>query len=209
MKLYTFELAPNPRRLKLFLDYKGIDIETETVNIRDGEQFTDSFKAINPNCTVPALQLDEGKVVTDVIAACLYLESLYPEKPLFGSTPLEQAEVVGWDHSIFVEGFIAVAEMLRNGSEAFKGRALPGTVAIEQIPELVDRGQIRLQACFNKVDAHLAGREFIVGDAISLADIDMFVVCDFAGWVKQSIPEDCKQLQAWYQRIAKELGEES
>ncbi|MDG1772780.1 MAG: glutathione S-transferase family protein [Oceanicoccus sp.] len=207
MKIYTFEAAPNPRRLKLFLGYKGVDIETETINIRDGEQFSDSFKAINPDCTVPALQLDDGTVITNVIAACLYLESLYPEKPLLGLTPLEQAKIVSWDHSIFTEGFTAVAEMLRNGSEAFKGRALPGAVALEQIPGLVDRGQIRLQAFFNKLDTHLADREFIVGNAISLADIDLYALCDFAKWVKQSIPEDCRHLQSWYQRMVKELGE--
>jgi glutathione S-transferase len=207
MKLYTFEIAPNPRRLKLFLQYKGIDIETETINIRDGEQFTDAFKAINPSCTVPALQLDDGTILSDVIGACLYLESQYPEKPLFGTTPLEQAQIVAWDHSIFVEAFVAVAEMLRNSSEAFKGRALPGTVTIEQIPELIERGQIRLQDFFQRLEIHMAGRDYIVGDAISLADIDAFVVCDFAGWVKQSIPENCTQLQEWYQRVKKELGE--
>lgn len=207
MKLYTFEIAPNPRRLKLFMQYKGIDIETDTINIRDGEQFTDTFKAINPSCTVPALQLDDGTVLTDVISACLYLESLYPEKPLFGTSPLEHAQIVGWDHSIFVEGFVAVAEMLRNSSEAFKGRALPGTVALEQIPALVDRGQIRLRDFFQRLEIHMAGRDFIVGDAISMADIDVFVVCGFAGWVKESIPDNCTQLLGWYQRVAQELGE--
>ena len=126
MKLYTFEKAPNPRRLALFMQYKGIDIATQTINIGEREQFAQSYKAINPNCTVPSLQLDDGTVLTDVISACLYLESLYPGKPLMGSTPLEQAQIVGWDHKIFVEGLTAVAEMLRNRGEFFQGKGLPG-----------------------------------------------------------------------------------
>lgn len=206
MKLYTFEMAPNPRRLKLFMQYKGIDIETQTINLGDKEQFTESYRAINPNCTVPTLQLNDGTALTDVISACLYLESLYPDKPLLGSTPLEQAQIIGWDHKVFVEGLAAVAEMLRNRGDFFQGRALPGDEVIEQIPALVERGQQRLHSFFQALEVHLVERDYLVGNAISLADIDAFVLCDFAGWVKESIPEACSQLQAWYQRIAKQLG---
>ena len=207
MKLYTFEIAPNPRRLMLFMQYKGIDIETQTINISEKEQFAESFKVINPSCTVPTLQLDDGTVLIDVISACLYLESLYPDKPLLGSTPLEQAKIVGWDHKIFVEGLTAVAEMLRNRGEFFQGRGLAGDAAVEQIPALVERGQKRLHVFFQVLEANLREGDYLVDDAISLADIDAFVLCEFAGWVKESIPENCTQLQAWYQRVAKELGE--
>lgn len=207
MKLYTFEKAPNPRRLTLFMQYKGIDIETQAINISENEQFTESYKAINPSCTVPTLQLDDGTILADVISACLYLESLYPDKPLLGSTPLEQAQIIGWDHKVFVEGLTAVAEMLRNRGDFFQGRALPGDVTIEQIPALVERGQKRLHSFFQALEAHLVERDYLVGNAISLADIDAFVLCDFAGWVKESIPEGCSQLQAWYQRVAKQLGD--
>ena len=207
MKLYTFEKAPNPRRLALFMQYKGIDIATQTINIGEREQFAQSYKAINPNCTVPSLQLDDGTVLTDVISVCLYLESLYPGKPLMGSTPLEQAQIVGWDHKIFVEGLTAVAEMLRNRGEFFQGKGLPGDMEVEQIPALVERGKKRLHGFFRALEAHLVEHDYLVGDAISLADIDAFVLCDFAGWVKESIPVSCTELQAWYQRVAKELKE--
>ena len=156
---------------------------------------------------MPALQLEDGTVLIDVISACLYLESLYPDKPLLGSTALQQAQIVGWDHKIFVEGLMAVAEMLRNRGEFFRGRGLPGDVEVEQIPALIERGQKRLHVFFQLLEASLGERDFLVGDAISLADIDAFVLCDFAGWVKESIPESCSQMQAWYQRVAKELGE--
>ena len=78
---------------------------------------------------------------------------------------------------------------------------------VEQIPALVERGKKRLHGFFRALEAHLVERDYLVGDAISLADIDAFVLCDFAGWVKESIPVSCTELQAWYQRVAKELKE--
>jgi glutathione S-transferase len=207
MKLYTFDVAPNPRRVKLFLQYKGISLDTETIDMMKQEQFAASFKAINPASTIPVLVLDDGSTFTEVVSICWYLESLYPQRPLFGQTPQQQAEVLGWDHAIFNEGLAAVAEILRNHSEAFKHRALPGPVDIEQIPALVERGQKRVAAFFDKLESRLAGKQFLLGDCFSLADIDAFVVIDFAGWVKLTIPEQCPQLASWYQRVKQELGE--
>lgn len=206
MKLYTFELAPNPRRLQLFLDYKGIELDTTEVSLANNEQFADAYRAINPACTVPALQIAEGQLLSDVIAISYYLEQLYPDKPLFGVKPLQQAQVLGWCHRIYIEGLAAVAEMLRNQGEFFQGRALPGEAPVEQIPALIERGQQRLQVFFNTVDSFLQGKNFLVGDSLTMADIDLLVVCDFSGWVKETIPANCEQLQQWYQRVNKVLA---
>lgn len=206
MKLYTFAIAPNPRRVGLFVQYKGIELDTEEVNIRDLDQYSDEFKKLNPNHTVPVLLLDDGRTLCDAISICSYLESVYPDKPLMGKDDFERAEILGWDHSIYVDGLGAVAEVFRNKEKAFKGRAMPGPVSLEQIPELVDRGRIRVAGFFKQMDAHLQSRDYMVGSALSLADIDVLVVCDFAGWIKESIPADCSALQAWYQRISGELG---
>jgi glutathione S-transferase len=207
MKIYTFEAAPNPQRLKLFLQYKGVSIDSETVDLRLQEQFSDAFKSINPELTVPVLVLDDGSILTEVISICWYLESLYPERPLLGRNALEQAEVLAWDHSIYNEGFAAVAETLRNSSKAFKGKALPGPLSIEQIPALIERGQVRLAAFFDKLDAHIKDRKYLVGDDITFADIDAYVVCSFAAWVKITIPDHCKHLQKWHKQVAQQLGE--
>lgn len=206
MKLYTFEIAPNPRRVALLLKHKGIELETQAIDLGKGEHFADSYKAINPDCTVPALVLDDGTVLKEVVAICLYLDSLYPEKTLFGRSDLERAQVVGWMHANFLEGFMAVAEILRNQSDRFKNRALPGAVDLPQIPELVERGRMRLKAYFDKVDRHLADRRYVVADALTQADIDTYITCEFAGWVKESIPAACQNLQAWHDRIKGELG---
>ena len=205
MKLYTYDPAPNPRRLEVFMTWKGIEIETHQVDLMTAEQLGDEYRAINPDCTVPALVLDDGTVLTEVIGMCTYLEALYPEKPLLGTTPLEKAQVASWDHKIFLGPFMAVASMLRNKSDGFRDRGLPGALNLPQIPELVDRGLLQLQDILPKIDAHLADSTWVAGDNLSFADIDLLVCVDFLAWVKQSVPEDCTHLKAWYERASAEL----
>ena len=199
MKLYQFESAPNGRRVDLFIKAKGIELETHTLDMRGGEHFSAEYRTVNPLGTIPALCLEDGTVLAQVPAIVEYLEGLYPEPPLLGSGTLECALVRDWSHRLFIEGFLAVADVLRNSSKGFVNRALPGPEDYEQIPALVDRGRKRLPVFFRVLDSHLAGREFIVGDSYSFADIDAFVVCWFAGWIKETIPEDCQHLQSWYE----------
>ena len=97
--------------------------------------------------------------------------------------------------------------MLRNFSKNWKDRALPGPVNLEQIPELVERGRIRLHAFWPQIDAHLAERDYVAGGRFSQADIDLYVLCGFAGWVKETVPEDRANLQRWLARVKDELGE--
>lgn len=206
MQLYTFDSAPNPRRLGLFLSYKGIDVPTQQLDMRNGEHLGDAFKAINPLGTLPALITDEGALLTEVVGICAYLEALHPEKPLMGRDPLESALVLSWDHRIYVGLLEAFAEMLRNRSPAFANRAAPGPVDIEQIPELEHRGRNRFRATLELFDGELGDRDFLCGDAVTLADIDLLAVLDVANWVKESLPESCENLHRWVPRTRAALG---
>lgn len=206
MKLYTYDPAPNPQRLGLFLKYKGIDLETVQIDMMTGEQRGDDYRAIVPDQTVPALVLDDGTVLTEVIGQCVYLESLYPQKPLLGTTDLERALVISWDHKLFMSAFMAVAEILRNGNPNFASRALPGPLDLEQIPALAERGRTRLAHAWETLDKVLAGRTWLAGDSFSLADIDMAVVAGFSGWVKARPPESLADLHAYLARVQAELG---
>ena len=206
MKLYTYDPAPNPKRLSFFMQCKGIEIETQQIDMMAAEQLGDDYRAINPDCTVPALVLDDGTVLTEVIGICVYLEALYPEKPLLGSTPLEKAQVISWDHKLFAGMMMAIAGMLRNKGEGFRDRALPGPLDVPQVPELVERGRLLLSDILPRLDAHLATSTWLAGDTFSLADIDLLVTIGFMGWVKQSIPEDCSHLKAWHERAAAYLA---
>ena len=141
MKLYTFDPAPNPQRLKMFMDFKGIDIDTQQVNFPEGEQRTDAYKALVPSGTVPALILDNAQVLTSVFAITQYLEAIHPQKPLLGESHEERAVVLDWNHRLFNDVFRPTGDALRNSNPAFAGRALPGTLDTQQIPELADRGK--------------------------------------------------------------------
>lgn len=206
MKLYTYDIAPNPRRVKLFMQYKGIELDTSQIDLGKGEQFDESFKRINPEATVPVLELNDGSILCECIAINLYLESLYPEKPLIGKDGLQRAQIIDWSHRIFMTGLMPVAEILRNTSDVFQGRGLPGSVDLEQIPALAERGRKRLPEFFNNLERHMQGRKYIVGDSLTMADIDAYVVIGFASWVKQSIPDHCPRVQSWYQRIDEVLA---
>ncbi len=207
MKLYTFDVAPNPRRVALLLKHKGIELDTVQVDLMKKEQFHPEFSQLNPSCTVPTLQLDSGEVLCDVIAINLYLDDLYPQSSVFGCSALERAKIIALCQRIYVDGLAAVAEVLRNGSEVFKDRALPGPLAVPQIPALVERGNLRITAFYDAMDTELAGRDFLVGEALSQADIDLYVVLGFCGWVKRDIPEQCGTLRSWYQMMKRHFGE--
>lgn len=201
MHLYTFSVAPNPQRIALCLKMKGIDIPTTEVDIRAGEHLNDEFKTINPASTLPALQLDNGTVLTDSVAICVYLESQFPDKPLFGTNTVEYSQVIGWIHKLYTEGLMPIAEILRNQGDFFKNRAMPGKINMPQIPALIERGKLRLDGFWQEMEEHLTEHKFIVGDQLTQADLDCFVICGFAGWAKESIPQECTALLAWYNTV--------
>jgi glutathione S-transferase len=202
MKLYDYAPAPNPRRVRMFLAEKSIALPTVQVDLRANAHFTPEFRDINPDCTVPVLELGDGTRLADVMAICVYFEVLQPEPALMGIGPLGCATVTAWQREVERDGFFAVAEALRNSSPAFKGRALPGAEDYEQIPALVERGRARVGKFFEKLDARLAAHEFIVGDAFSIADITAVVAVDFARWIRLKVPEDLTHLRRWHADIS-------
>src|SRR3954452_14568442 len=178
MKFYDCATAPSPRRVRIFLAEKGLTVGTVQVDLRNGEQFTPAFRAINPDCTVPALVLEDGTVIADAIAICQYIEELHPDPPLVGATPQERAMVNALNRQIERDGFFAAMDALRNTAKGLKDRALPGPHDYAQIPELAERGRARLENFFHDMDARLAEREFIVGSRYTIADISTMVLID-------------------------------
>jgi len=202
MKLYDFAPAPNPRRVRIFLAEKGIVLPTVQVNLRANEQFSPAFRAVNADCTVPVLELDDGARIADVLAICVYFEASQPEPPLMGVGARDQANVAAWQRRVERDGFLAVVEAFRNSTPGFKGRALPGPDDYEQIPALAERGRARLGKFFAMMNACLADREFVAGQRYSIADITALVTVDFAGWIKLRIPDDCSHLRRWYDAVS-------
>ena len=152
MRLYDFERAPNPRRVRIFVAEKGVDIPKVQVNLFDGEQLSPKFRAINPGAMVPVLETDDGVYLSECIAICKYIEALHPEPNLFGEGATAEALVLMWNNIVENEGMFAIAEVLRNRLPAFENRALPGPVDLAQIPELVERGCARCENLFDRID---------------------------------------------------------
>jgi len=202
MKFYDCATAPSPRRVRIFLSEKGISVPTVQVDLRNGEQFTEVFRAINPDCTVPVLELDNGTRIADAIAICGYFEELHPEPPLVGATPQERAVVTALNRQIERDGFFAAMDAFRNTTKGMKGRALPGPHDYEQIPALAERGRARVEHFFRAMDARLGNREFVAGSRFTIADISTMVLTDFAGWAKLKVPEECANLRRWHTAVS-------
>src|SRR5208283_4835932 len=148
MKFYDCSTAPSPRRVRIFLAEKGISVPTVQVDLRSNEQLTPAFRAINPDATVPSLELDDGTRINDAIGICVYFEAIQPQPALMGEGAAERALVTSWQREVERNGVYAVMDAFRNATPGFKGRALPGPHDYEQIPALAERGRLRVAHFF-------------------------------------------------------------
>lgn len=195
--LYDCATAPSPRRARIVLAEKGIPHETVQVNLAAREQLGSAFRAVNPRCTVPALRLDDGKVLCDNAAIEAWAEAHAPEPPLWGRTAPEKAEIASWHWRVEFEGLLAIVEGFRNGSAAMAGRALSGPDDYEQIPALAQRGVARTRRFLDSLNERLEGRAFIAADCFSMADIVAVVAVDFARIVKVKPGPEHSHLLRW------------
>lgn len=203
MKFYDCQTAPSPRRVRIFLAEKGVEIEKVQVDLGKGEQFSEAFRAVNPDCAVPALELDDGSCISEVIAICQYIDDLSPEPALLGSSPEERARVSMWNAKVEQLGLWAMMDAFRNTTKGLVDRALPGPESYAQIPELAERGRRRVQQFFDRLNNQLAENTFVAGDNYSIADISAMVLVDFAGWIKIAIPDDASHVARWYAEVSK------
>ena len=199
--LYDCATAPSPRRARILLAEKGVIHETVEIDLRHGEQLGDAYRRLNPQCTVPALRIDDV-LLTDNAAITAYLEARFPQPPLLGSTPQEKAEIASWNWRVEFEGLLAIAEAMRNSAPAMAHRALPGPLDYAQIPELAQRGLARAQQFFVTLNDRLAGRDFVAAGRFSIADITAVVAVDFARVVKLKPGEQHPHLQRWRAAMA-------
>jgi len=198
MKLHTSSRAPNPRRVDMFIAEKGIEgIERELIDLNAGEHRTSAFATRNPMARVPVLELDDGRFLAESRAICTYLESLYPEPNLMGTTGEERAFIEMADRQVEFHLMLSIANFVRHTH--------PGLLALEN-PQFADfggaQGQRMLEAA-RLFDAQLATRPWIAGNRFTIADITAFCAIEFARLVKFK-PADAglAHLAAWRDRVA-------
>lgn len=184
MKLFDMGKAPNPRRVRMFLAEKGLEIPREEIDIQSGVNLQPAYLAVNPRGIVPTLVLDDGRILDESVAICRYLEGLHPEPNLMGRDPWELAEVERWQRRMEFDGLFNIAAAFRNTVPAYAGRGMPGAgPPTPQIPELAERGLLLARQWLDHLEARLTGREWVALERISIADITAFVCVDFAKWV--------------------------
>ncbi|MBA17729.1 MAG: glutathione S-transferase [Sphingomonas sp.] len=199
MKLYDAAWAPSPRRVRIFLAEKGIDVPREEIDLKSSEQLGDDYLAINPRGAVPALAFDDGEVLCESAAICRYFEAEHPDPPLFGTTPREIGRIESWTRRIEGDGYVAVVYAYRNTRPVFKDRAIVGNFGpVPQIPELATRGVAMWRCFLEAFDRHLATHPWVAGDSYSFADITALVTMDFARGVKLEIPERLQNVWRWH-----------
>ncbi len=201
MKFYDCSSAPSPRRARMFIAEKGLDLETLQVDLMNGEQFTPEFRRINPRCTVPVLELDDGTMITENQGIARYFEEICPQPVLLGGSAKEKALVASWNARAEFEGLLAVGECVRNSFSGFENRGLTGPLDYAQIPALAKRGRRRTAEFLALLDEQLADKEFICGANFSMADICAYVTVDFARWIKVPVQEEQRHLTRWYAAI--------
>ncbi len=202
MKFYDCKTAPSPRRVRMFLAEKGLAVETIQVDLRNGEHLSEAFRAINPYCTVPVLVLDDGAKLFSTAGIWRYLEAAHPSPPLMGRTPAEMGRVADLQWRIETDFFLAVAEALRNAAPGMKGRAVTGPASVDQIPALAERGRARARRFLEALDGFVGDGPFLAGDALSVADIDLFIGVEFAKWIKMEMPEGAARARRWHAAMA-------
>jgi len=206
MIFYDCATAPSPRRVRIFLAEKGLEIDTVQVDLQKGEHLAPAFRAINPFCTVPVLELDDGTRLLESNSICLYLEETNPEPNLLGRDAKEKAVIAGWNREMEWNGFMAMADAFRNRARGLVGRALTGPINYEQIPELAERGRQRVKHFFSLLDERLGESAYIAGERFTVADITALVTVDFARWIRLEVPDDAVNLRRWHGKVSARPG---
>ena len=195
MKIYETRTAPNPRRVRIFLAEKGIEMEYAEVDIVAGENLTPEMRAKNPSTKVPFLSLDDGTCISETVAICRYFEELNPENPLMGRTALEKAQVEMWQRRVELNFMNQIGMCFQHSTGYFKDRMTP-------IPAWGEEAGKNAQGYLIKLNDHLATSTYLVGDYFSIADITLLCALDFGRVVKVKANDELVHLKAWYKNIS-------
>jgi len=195
MKLYDSKMAPNPRRVRIFLAEKGIQVPDDQIDLAKAQNRSPEFLKINPMGGVPVLQMDDGTNLAESVAICRYFEETHPEPRLMGVDARDKAEVEMWQRRMELNLLSTVAGCFRNTSEFFKGR-------IPQVPEYGEVCRQAAEKAFGMVDGFLADRKFIAGERYTIADITALVAVDFAKLIKLRVSSEQKNLARWHEAVS-------
>lgn len=194
MKLYDLAAGSNPRRVRIYLAEKGIEVPMVQIDMTKGENSAPEYLRVNPFGKMPALELDDGTVLTESVAICRYFEAQNPEPPMFGRTPLEQAQVEMWNRRAELDVAIPTAQCFQHTHDFWKGR-------LEQVPAWGEACRTGVMRKLRIFDDHMAGRTFLATGDYTVADITLQCGILLGKAVGIRIGEDMPNLKAWWERV--------
>jgi glutathione S-transferase len=196
MKLYS-SIGPNPRMVRIFMAERGATAELVKIDLMRAENRGESFLQKNPAGQLPALELDDGTVLSEITAICEYIDETTPGSSLIGATPEQRAETRMWTRRIDLN---IVEPMIRgfrysDGLQMFESR-------VRCIPEAADGLKAIAREQLAWLDGLIEGRDFICGDRLSMADIFLFAFLEFGKQVGQPFDPDLSTIPDWFERMA-------
>jgi glutathione S-transferase len=196
MKLYEDRRAPNPRRVRIFLAEKGIEVPRQQVDIMAEEHKDPALVKLNPFARLPILELDDGQVICESLAICRYFEAVQPEPRLFGTDAVDQAMVEMWQRRLEQMLFMPVSYAFRHGHPRMAQLEVP------QVKEWGEANLARIPVMLDFLDGELSRRSFMAGDRFSVADITALCAVDFMKVVRLSLAEGHTNLRRWYEQVS-------
>ncbi len=196
MKILDEKRAPNPRRVRVFLAEKGIQVPFEQVEIMSGAHKSEEFAKLNPIQRVPVLVLDDGTALSESVAICRYFEAVQPEPRLFGETPIEIATIEMWSRRAELNFFFPLSQVFRHTHPAMAGLEKP------QVPEWGEANKARVEEIIRIFDGRLAASPYLAGERFSVADITAMIATDFMKPARLEIPGDAVHFKRWYAEVS-------
>ena len=197
MKLYT-SIGPNPHVVRMYMAERGITLPMQDVDIVKGENLGEPYLSVNPAAQSPALELDDGSIITEIWPICEYLDETHPGDSLIGSTPEERAQTRRWTRWVDLKIVEPMTTAFRGaeGLPMFKDR-------VRCLPEAADGLKAFAQDNIAFLDKQMDGRDYVAGDRFTLADILLFCFIAFGEQVGQPLNRDFKNVAAWFDRVSK------
>lgn len=196
MKLYDGGRAPNPRRVRIYLAEKGIDVPKEPVDLGALQHKSAAFTALNPVQRLPVLVLDDGTAISESIAICRYFEALHPEPTLFGRGAMEIARIEMWNRRLELHLLFSVSHVFRHTHPAMKELEVP------QVPAWAEANKPRIAAFLDILDRELERHPFVAGDRYSVADITGLVAIDLMKPAKLALPDELGNVRRWHKDVS-------
>ena len=196
MKLFN-SMGPNPKVVRMFMAELGVECEVQEVDLMGGENRQAAFLEVNPTGTCPALEMEDGSVLSEITAICEYLAELQGGSALVGETVEDRAMTRMWVRRID----LGILETLTNGFRYSEGLPIFKD-RMQTIPEAAPGLKSIAQEKITWLDGEIAGKDYVCGDRFSLADIMLFCFLEFGGQVGQPLNEANSNIMAWYDRVA-------